>query len=147
MEERTPHQHQPAVEHLNLQHSHRDTHQERPDLQKTHIEEMSNCKHAEEDTWHGQVQSAAMHVPLFSMASISLVRSGGAVSGGPNCSAKSGSTKPKQRTQYTEVQSNKLIMNTGEQSGCQLHCLLLKLHRGSSTAANSSFFRGSVTHV
>lgn len=105
VEEETPDQHQPAVEHLNLQRSHHDTHQECPDLQKTH--EMSNCKNAEEGMWHGLAQRTAVHVPLFSMASISLVRRGGAVSGGPNCSAKSGNTKPERRTQYTEAQSNK----------------------------------------
>lgn len=59
---------------------------------------MSTCRHA---------PRGAVHAPLFSMASISRLRSGGAVSGGPNCSARSGSTEPEREATKTEAQSHK----------------------------------------
>lgn len=107
VEEETPHQHQPAAEHLNLQHSHRDTHQERPDLQTTHTHASRTRATANMQRKVRGTDTAAVHVPLFSMASISLVRRGGAVSGGPKCSAKSGNTKPEQTRQHAEAQGNK----------------------------------------
>lgn len=41
--------------------------------------------------------SVGASVPLLSMASSSLLRRGGAVSGGPNCSGRSGNTKPEDK--------------------------------------------------
>lgn len=50
------------------------------------------CSLTEGGSWH---QSSPLPLlPFFSMASTSLSRSGGAISGGVNCSDKSGSSHP-----------------------------------------------------